>query len=251
MPARALSVSRQISERNERKPLGFAFRERRVREQGRRHRLQRERHAQFLHHVGFGGEIEIGLHRAGPVHHVETERADLGHVSRHDLVAALRHFRHLGARPAWRHADAEKADTERARDLAHLGEMRHQLARSLVHGLDLRTGQLELAARFERDRAAAGHVEQADDVRAFHDRLPAEQVLHSLEQRANTAASLVGHRPMTFEREREFLVFGADAERRFRLYALRDPIDEVGAPLDRSQVDLVTRHGAPAAGVGT
>ena len=46
----------------------------------------------------------------------------------------------------------------------------------------------------------------------FHDRLPAEQVLHSFEQRANAAASLVGHRTMTFEREREFLVFGADAE---------------------------------------
>jgi hypothetical protein len=56
---------------------------------------------------------------------------------------------------------------------------------------------------------------------------------------------------MTIEREREFLVFGADAETRLRLDALGDPIDEVGAPLDRSQVDLVTRHGAPAAGVGT
>jgi hypothetical protein len=43
-------------------------------------RLQRQRHAQLLHHVGFGGEVEIRLHGAGAVHHVEAERADLRHV---------------------------------------------------------------------------------------------------------------------------------------------------------------------------
>jgi hypothetical protein len=79
MPLRALSVSRQISERND--------------------RLQRHRNPQLLHHVGFGREIEIGLHRAGPEHHVEAVLADLRHVVAHDLVAALRHHRNLGARP--------------------------------------------------------------------------------------------------------------------------------------------------------
>ena len=34
---------------------------------------------------------------------------------------------------------------------------------------------------------------------------------------------------MAFERESEFLVLGADAELRLRLYALRDPIDEIVA----------------------
>ena len=58
----------------------LAFGERRIGEQRGRDRLQRERDAQLLHHVGFGGEVEIGLHRAGAVHHVEAERADLRHV---------------------------------------------------------------------------------------------------------------------------------------------------------------------------
>ena len=74
-----------------------------------------------------------------------------------------------------------------SRDFAHLREMRVQLGRGLVDGLDRRAGQLELAAGLERDRAAAGDVEQADDVAALHDRLPAEQALHALEQRADAA----------------------------------------------------------------
>ena len=111
-----------------------------------------------------------------------------------------------------------------------------------MHGLDLRAGQFELAAGLERNRAAAGDVEQADDVVAFHDRLPAEQVLHAFEQRADAAAPFIGHRAVAFEREGEFLVLGADAELRFRLDALGNPSDEFVAPLDRRQVDLVTRH---------
>ena len=66
----------------------------------------------------------------------------------------------------------------------------------LVHGLDRRAGQLELAAGLERDRAAAGHVGEPDDVLALHDRLPAEQVLHAVEQRADAARPAVGHRPV-------------------------------------------------------
>ena len=59
----------------------------------------------------------------------------------------------------------------------------------------------------------------------------------------NSAPALVGHRPMSFEGEGEFFVLGADAELRLRLDALRNPIDELVAPLDRRQVDLITRHG--------
>ena len=81
-----------------------------------------------------------------------------------------------------------------ARDFAQLRQMRDQLAAGLVHGLDRRAGQFELAARLQRNRAAAGDVEHADDVVALHDRLPAEQVLHALEQRADRARALVGHR---------------------------------------------------------
>ena len=108
---------------------------------------------------------------------------------------------------------------KRLRHLAHLREMRHQFARGLVHGFELGAGQLELTARLQRNRAAAGDVEQADDIVALHDRLPAEQVLHAFKQRADAAAPLIGHRLVVIEREREFLVLGADAEMRFRLGA--------------------------------
>ena len=63
-----------------------------------------------------------------------------------------------------------------------------------MDGLDRRAGQFELAAGLERDRAAAGHVDQADDVAALDDRLPAEQVLHAFEQRADAAPAVVGNR---------------------------------------------------------
>jgi hypothetical protein len=47
--------------------VGLAFGERRVGEQRGGDRLQRQRHAELLHHVGFGGEVEIHLHGAGAV----------------------------------------------------------------------------------------------------------------------------------------------------------------------------------------
>src|SRR4029077_19428369 len=92
------------------------------------------------------------------------------------------------------------------------------------------------------DRAAAGHVEEPDDVAVFDDRLPAEQMLHAVEQRADAAASVIGNRRMTFEHEGEFLVLGADAEFRPGLAAVREPRDEIVARFDRRHVDLVTCH---------
>ena len=120
--------------------------------------------------------------------------------------------------------------------------MRHQFARCLVHGLDLRAGQFELATRLERNGAAAGHVVQADHVRPFHDGLPAQKMLHAFEQRADAAWPLVGDRAVPFERENKFLVLGANTELRLRPGALRQPSDEFVPPLDRRQVDLITRH---------
>ena len=120
--------------------VGLALGERRIGEQRGADRLQRERDAQLLHHVGFGGEVVVGLDRAGPVHHVEAERADLRHILGHDAIAALGHARHVGPRPFRRHADAEEADAERRRDLAHLREMRHQFAVGLMHTVERRAG---------------------------------------------------------------------------------------------------------------
>ena len=199
MPARWLSVSRPDLRAEREEAVRLAFGERRIGEQRGRHRLQRQRHAQLLDHVGFGGKVEVRLHRAGAVHHVEAERADLRHVIGHDLVAALRHHRHVRAAPIGRHAQAEEADAERARHFAQLREMRHQFGGGLVHGLDRRARQFELAARLERNGAAAGDVEHADDVVALHDRLPAEQMLHAVEQRADRARPGVGHRPVVLD----------------------------------------------------
>ena len=131
---------------------------------------------------------------------------------------------------------------ERLCHFAHLRQMRHQLGGGLVHVLDRRAGEFELAARLERNGAAVGDVEQADDVVALHDRLPAEQVVHAFEQRADRAAAGIGHRPVILDREGEFLVLGADAELFRRLAARFEPGDEFVARLDRGHVDLVTGH---------
>ena len=116
-----------------------------------------------------------------------------------------------------------------------------------MHGLDRRAGKLELAARLERDRAAAGDVEQADDIAVLDDRLPAEQVLHAFEQRADAAAPVIGDRAVALDREHELLVLGADAELRLRLAARLEPRDQLVARFDRRHVDLVASHaGVPA-----
>src|SRR5450756_616471 len=120
--------------------------------------------------------------------------------------------------------------------------MRHQLRAGLVHSLDRRAGELELAARLQRNRATVGNVEQADDVVALHDRLPAEQVVHAFEQRADAARAGIGHWPVALHGESKFLVLGADAELRLRLAARFEPGDEFVARLDRGHVDLVTSH---------
>ena len=65
--------------------------------------------------------------------------------------------------------------------------MRMHLAAGLVERLQRRAGELELPAGLERDRAAAGRVDQPDDVLAVEDRVPAEQRLHAFEQRADAA----------------------------------------------------------------
>ena len=115
-----------------------------------------------------------------------------------------------------------------------------------MHGLDRRAGQFELPAGLERNGAAAGDVEQADDVAVLDDRFPAEQMLHAFEQRADAAAAVIGNRPASLDRERKFFVLGADAELRLRLHALREPRDQFVARFDRRHVDLVTGHeGSP------
>src|SRR5262245_8478370 len=117
--------------------------------------------------------------------------------------------------------------------------MRVQFTGGLMQRLQRRAGKLELAARLQRDRAAAGDIGEAENGIALQDRLPAEKMTHSFEERANALRALIGNRPMTGEGKRQFLVFGADAKIRFRLAAVSEPLHELGARLDRSHVDLV------------
>jgi hypothetical protein len=69
MPVRSASRSRQTRLRQRLVAVGLALEEGRIGEQRGRHRLQRQRDAELLDHVGLGREIEVHLHRAGPVHH--------------------------------------------------------------------------------------------------------------------------------------------------------------------------------------
>jgi hypothetical protein len=93
---------------------------------------------------------------------------------------------------------------------------------------DRRAGQLELSARLERDRAAAGHVRKADDVRPVHDRLPAEQMLHADQQRADRALALIGHRIVPSVVNANFSC-SVPMRNGFRLGALFEPRDQLVA----------------------
>src|SRR3982074_2965311 len=138
--------------------------------------------------------------------------AHFGHVRGHDAVAPLGHCGDLGTAPIRRHAEPEESNTQRSRDFLDLRKMRHEFRGGLVHALDRRARKLELAAWLERNRAAAGHLEQTDYVAVLDDRLPAEQILHAFEQRADAAAAIIGDRAMTLDREHELLVLGTEAK---------------------------------------
>ena len=59
---------------------------------------------------------------------------------------------------------------------------------------------------------------------------------------ATRARPLVRHGLMALQRERRFLVLGADAEFGRRLHAGLQPRDQFVARLQRRHIDLVTRH---------
>ena len=128
----------------------LAFGERRAGEDRGRDRLQRQRHAQLLDHVGLVAEVQVHLDRRRAVHHVEAALADLRHVARHHRVAPLGHARRLVERPRRREADAEEADAQILADGAHLLEVRLRLLADLVHVGERRARQLELPAGLQR-----------------------------------------------------------------------------------------------------
>jgi hypothetical protein len=188
--------------------VGPALGEGRVGEERGGHRLQRQADAELLHHVGFRGEVQVHLHRAGAQHHVEAEVALLGHVFAHDLVAPLGHPGDVLARPLGVEAQAHGRDVHRPHDLADLVQVGVHLAAGVVDGLQGRARELHLAARLQGHAGAV--LGQRDDVVAFLDPCPAEP-LQALQQGADAALALVGQRAEIVEGIAELLVLGADA----------------------------------------
>ena len=228
--------------------VGPALGERRAGEQCRGDRLQRQRDPELLDHVGFVGEVEIDLHRAGAEHHVQAEPALAGHVGAHDPVAVLGHDRHVGPGPVRGEADAEKADLQLLADRLDLGQVGVDLVAGLVQVLPRRPGELDLAARLQRHRLAVEG--ERDRPAVLHHRPPPETPAQPLEQGAHPAVAVVGERLAVAQPEAEFLVLGADAPRRRRLAAARDVLDELlvaGNGIARGQAGLRHRHLATCA----
>src|SRR6185312_13834234 len=212
-----------------------SFRERRIGEQRGGDRLQREAGAEFLDHVRFGREIQVHLHGAGARHHVQAERADLGHVFAHDLVAALGHPRHLVAPPLRLEAHAEETQANAVGHGAHFLQMRVHLAASLVDGFQRRAGQFQLAGRLQRDVGLVAG--ERDRNIAFAGDLPAVTRGDAFEQRADAALALERRRLQVIGAEAEFLVFGADAPGFARLLAGGEVVDQLLATRDRDALD--------------
>jgi hypothetical protein len=127
------------------------------------------------------------------------------------------------------------------RNLADLIEVFVRLGTGFVDALERCTGELKLAARLQADRAA-GRVFQADDARAFVDRLPTE-ALQAFQHCADAGLTLVRERRQRLQVEAEFFVLRADAPCALRLRAGRERVDEVGFRRNRAAACLRNGHG--------
>src|SRR4029079_16557915 len=89
----------------------------------------------------------------------------------------------------------------------------------LVDGFERRCRQLELPARLEADGAPFGAIPAAksNDVALLQHLVPAEAIAQRLQQDADAAFALIGHRRKAGGVEGEFLVLGADAPLALRL----------------------------------
>ena len=206
--------------------VGLAFGERRVGEQRGGDRLQRERDAEFLHHVRFAGEIQVDLHRAGAGHHVQAQLPHLGHVRLHDLVAALGHPRHFIPPPLGLEAHAQEAELQFVGDRFHFLQVRADFAAGLVDVFQHAAGEFQLAGRLQRDRGAV--AQQGDDLAVLFHRLPAKTG-QSLQQGFDAALAFEGGRAQVIQAEAELLVLGADAPLLRRLLPGGDVVDQLAA----------------------
>ena len=219
MPVRSGSVSCQIRARQDCQPFTLPSKNGELAKSAVATGCSASADPELLHHVRLGGEVEVHLHGAGPVHHLRAVAADLPHVARHQRVAALRHHRHLACGPLRRRAEADEAGADLVGDRLHLAQMLVHLVAGLVDGPERRAGELELAARLEADVGAV--LLQPDQLARLLDRRPAEAVAQPREHGVDRAVALVGQRQVVGEAVAELLVLGADAPVGRRLAARR------------------------------
>ena len=155
-------------------PIGFAFKKRRVAKERVGHRLQRKGHAQLLHHIRLGREIEIHLDRASSPHHDFARRADSVHIGIHQLVTALWHHRHLVMRPMWRGPKPDEANTNFVGNLFDVGEMLVHFVTGLMDRLERRAREFQLPTRLQRDIGAV--LGQTNQLAALFQRVPATPI---------------------------------------------------------------------------
>ena len=103
-------------------------------------------------------------------------------------------------------------------------------------------GQFELAARLERDRAAAVRVVKADQMAAVLDALPADPRIHALEQGADPRFALIRDRRQTRAIKGNLLVFRADAKSAGRLASGLEPCRQRVTQFDNLPIDDVASH---------
>src|ERR1700730_15987309 len=221
---------------------GPAFNKGGIGEQRHRDRLEREADTEFLHHVGLGAIVEIGLHGTGAQHHVETEPALFRHVIAADRLVALGLERYSLPPPFRIEAEPDHAEPELVANLAHLAEMLMDLIAGLMDRLERGAAQLELATRLERDRTSS-IIGQRDGIAVFEDRLPTEAG-HLSQQRADSGRPFIGHPAQIGTAKNEFFVLGADPPRSRRLAAPLEVFDEL--PLVRDRRSWRARRGGHA-----
>jgi hypothetical protein len=144
-------------------------------------------------------------------------------------------------------AEAEPHDAQLSAEFLHQSEVCVELVAGLVNRAKRRAGELHLAARLERDGRAL--LLEGDGVLALEDALPVVGLGDSLEQGADAALPLEGHRAPIALVEADLLVLGADPPALGRLLPAPEKGDQVLYGLDRG-VAVVRRtrvraHGAP------
>jgi hypothetical protein len=115
-------------------------------------------------------------------------------------------------------------------------------AAGLVNGLERRARKLELASRFQADGALSGRLDQSDDAALVQDRVPAEFLLHALQNRPYAPFAAIGHGRVTVDREGKLLVFRADAPLLARLATGSEVVDKLCDPFDRPGIGRIARH---------